>query len=74
MPYAYGGGDDGDSGGLDDLPLWVEMKKQVKILREEMETESFADQIAEFRLQDERDERNYPDQKLYLEHGGRCRA
>lgn len=40
---AYGGGDNDE---LDDLPLWVEMKKQVKVLREEMEADELADNVA----------------------------
>ena len=31
------GGDDGDDSDIEDLPLWVEIKKQVEILREGME-------------------------------------
>ncbi|KAI0455470.1 P-loop containing nucleoside triphosphate hydrolase protein [Xylaria acuta] len=35
-----GGGDDDDHGDLDDLPLWVEIKKQIETLREGMESET----------------------------------
>ncbi|KAI1754271.1 P-loop containing nucleoside triphosphate hydrolase protein [Xylaria castorea] len=33
-------GDDDDHGDLDDLPLWVEIKKQIETLREGMESET----------------------------------
>ena len=33
-----GGGDDGDGGDLDDYELWREMKRQVRLLREDMDT------------------------------------
>lgn len=36
LDVSGGGGDDGD---LDDLILWVEIKKQIETLRESMESE-----------------------------------
>jgi len=37
---AYDAGNEDEDTDLDDLPLWKEIKKQVKILREEMEAEA----------------------------------
>lgn len=40
-----GGGEDDDGGDLDDYELWREMKKQVKLLRDDMGSKSIVDQM-----------------------------